>query len=160
MNKSIRTYFYLVLWIVVLLGVGSLEGSMTADNIGTWYAQLNRSPLTPPDYVFGIAWSILYVLIAISGWIIWNLHPEHATKNIKRLFVTQLILNWSWTPLFFAMHKVSLALLCIIILVWFTAALILRAYPKLKLVSYLLLPYLVWIIFATYLNFYIWVYNL
>lgn len=160
MNRDFKTYIYLGLWVGTLLAVGYLERIITSDNIGAWYAGLNRSPLTPPDHVFGIVWSILYVLIAISGWMIWNLQSDLVSAGLKRLFVAQLVLNWSWTPLFFAMHKVYLALLCIIILVWCVAALILRAYPKLKMVSYLLLPYLIWIVFATYLNFYIWVYNL
>lgn len=159
MQKNIKNYMWLLVWVIGLLAVGALQGTMTGNDIPTWYAGLQRSPLTPPDYVFGIAWSILYGLIAVCGWIIWNLHGDLADNSIKRLFIVQLIVNWSWTPLFFGMHQVHWALVCILLLDVIVIAIVVRTFKKLKIVAILLAPYLIWILFATYLNYYIWMHN-
>jgi len=72
MNQSRIKYLRLIIWILSLMLIGSLIGALTKGGVSGWYADINRSPLTPPNYVFGIAWSILYAMIATSGWIIWE----------------------------------------------------------------------------------------
>ncbi len=154
-----QRFYSLIVWIVALILIGSIIGSLTKYSLGNWYIYLNKSPLTPPNFVFGIAWSILYALIGICGWIIWNERKSSYTNSLKQLFIIQLLLNWSWTPIFFTYKNISLGLICIISLAILVATIMMLAYKKLKSVSLLMLPYFVWLVFATYLNSYIWVNN-
>ena len=128
-------------------------------NATTWYLTLNRSQLTPPNYIFSIVWSFLYCLLAISGWLIWQSKPFVNLPLLKKLFIAQLILNWSWTPLFFTYHLIDLALICLALIVILVVILIIKSYKNLIAVSLMLGPYLLWLLLASYLNFYIWQYN-
>lgn len=160
MKLSYRNrYLTLFTWILALVAIGSFIGSLTIDEISTWYNTLNRSPLTPPNYVFPVVWNILYSIIGVCGWIIWRNKTLPVLNTIKTLYVTQLILNWSWTPLFFYFHLILTSLLILISMVIIVGMIILLAYPKIKTVSLLMIPYLLWILIATYLNLYIWLYN-
>ena len=155
MKQHMRHYGRLCIWIVALLGIGAGIGYLTQDSINTWYPTLHRSPLTPPDITFSIVWSILYTMIAIAGWTIWQHHKKNMTR-IKQLFVLQLLLNWSWSPLFFHFHLIGSSLLCII-LIWLTLlALLTQSFSRIRSVFWLLLPYFLWVSFAAYLNAYIW----
>lgn len=154
-----KKYVSLMIWIISLLLVGYILGQLTKISVDVWYMTLNRSPLTPPNYTFGIAWSILYVMIAISGWLIWQSDCFPELNLIKRVYVSQLFLNWSWTPLFFTYHLTGLALMFISLIIICVAFLILKSYAKLKSTALLLTPYFIWLLFAAYLNFYIWQYN-
>jgi len=159
MRTEKKNYVLLIIWVILLMLIGSGIGFLTKPSVDTWYLTLNRSSLTPPSYVFGTAWSILYAMIAISGWFIWESKSFSQLKLIKILYVLQLVLNWSWTPLFFSYHYTSLALFCIALILVLTIAIIIKAYKQLIQVSFLLLPYITWLLFAGYLNFYIWQYN-
>lgn len=151
-----KNHLSLIIWTLGLIAIGGIIGSLTKPEINTWYSTLNRSPLTPPNYVFPVAWTILYGIIGACGWFIWRelLFPKLTT--IKTLYVTQLILNWSWTPLFFHYHLTGLSLIVLGLMDILVCALICIAYRKMRAVSLLMIPYLSWILFATYLNFYIW----
>jgi tryptophan-rich sensory protein len=154
-----KTHLSLILWIVALITIGGIIGSLTKPEIITWYSTLHRSTLTPPNYVFPIAWTILYGIIGASGWLIWRASSFPKLSIIKTLYVAQLILNWSWTPLFFHYHLTGLSLVVLGTMDILVFALICLAYRKMKAVSLLMIPYLLWILFASYLNFYIWQYN-
>jgi tryptophan-rich sensory protein len=149
----------LLIWIITIIAIGSVIGSLTKPEISTWYSTLHRSNLTPPNYVFPIAWTILYGIIGACGWLIWHASAFPKLSIIKTLYVTQLILNWSWTPLFFGLHLTGLSLVVLGTMDILVFSLICLAYRKMKAVSLLMIPYLSWILFATYLNFYIWRYN-
>ena len=154
-----KSHILLIIWITALIFIGSSIGSLTKSSINSWYLTLDRSPFSPPNYLFGIAWTILYSMIATSGWLIWRSGPFSKLKLIKMLYTIQLLLNWSWTPLFFTYHLTGSALVCLLLIVTFVASLIILSYKKLYSVSLLLIPYLLWSLFAAYLNFYIWLYN-
>lgn len=156
MNVEDKKYFSLIIWIVLLLAIGGVIGSLTKPEISTWYGTLNRSPLTPPNYVFPIAWTVLYGIIGACGWLIWRPQASPKLSIIKTLYLTQLILNWSWTPLFFGFHLTGLSLVVLIAMDILVCVLIWLACRKIKAVSLLIIPYLLWILFASYLNFYIW----
>lgn len=153
-----KRYLSLLLWVISLISVGALIGNLTQAGVDTWYLGLNRSPLTPPNYVFGIVWTILYAIIGISGWSIWGASTANLS-SIKVVYITQLLLNWSWTPLFFLYQLPGYALICLILMLTMVFAIIFMAYPRIKAVSYLFLPYFLWLMFATYLNTYIYLYN-
>ena len=157
-NKS-KSKLSLIIWIVALIVIGGVIGSLTKPEISTWYSTLNRSILTPPNYVFPVAWTILYGIIGACGWLIWRASAFPKLSIIKTLYVTQLILNWSWTPLFFHYHLTGLSLVVLGLMDILVGTIIWLAYRKMKAVSLLMVPYLSWILFASYLNFYIWQYN-
>lgn len=101
MNAENKNYLSLLIWIAALIAIGGIIGSLTKPEISTWYSSLNRARLTPTNYVFPVAWTILYGIIGASGWLIWRASSFLKLSVIKTLYVAQLILNWSWTPLFF-----------------------------------------------------------
>lgn len=153
MHTQHKNTLSLSLWIILLLGVSSIMGWLTNSGTDSWYAELTRSPLTPPGYVFGIVWPILYVMIAISGWSLWK---NKASSRMKGLFIAQLLLNWAWTPLFFHFHYVGLSVLCISLLTASVLSLIAACLYKNRFAGYFLIPYGLWLCFATYLNSTIW----
>lgn len=159
MNKVYKSYLSLIVWIAALILIGSSIGLLTKSEINTWYSTLNRSQLTPPNYLFPIAWTSLYTLIAICGWLIWRASSFPKLRLIKILYVSQLILNWSWTPLFFHYHLTGLSLVVLGTMDILVGAVIWLSYARIRTVSFLMIPYLLWILFASYLNFYIWQYN-
>ena len=151
-----KNYLYLLIWILGLIAIASVIGYLTKPEISAWYSTLNRAPMTPPNYVFPVAWTILYGIIGACGQAIWS---EQSLEFIKTLYVTQLILNWSWTPLFFHYHLTGIALVVLGVMNILVGVLICFTYSKIRTVSLLMIPYLLWILFANYLNFYIWWYN-
>jgi len=159
MNAENKSYFFLLLWSVTLILIGSIIGSLTKPEISTWYSVLNRSQLTPPNYVFSVAWTILYGIVGVCGWLIWRTPSFSGLRLIKNLYVMQLILNWSWTPLFFRYHLTGFALVGLMVMDIAVSMIIYLGYGKVRSASLLMIPYLLWILFASYLNFYIWQYN-
>ncbi len=159
MKLERKNYLSLIIWIASLMLIGSSIGAITKSSVDTWYATLLRSPLTPPNYLFGIVWSILYAMIATSGWIIWNSNTFPGLRLIKTLYIVQLLLNWSWTPLFFSYHLIGPALICLSLIIILVGLLAINCYNKINKVGLLLIPYLLWSLFALYLNFYIFQYN-
>ena len=118
-----------------------------------WYNKLNKSKLTPPKYLFGIVWPILYLLLAI--FFIFS----YRNKEYKSLifFVIQLVLNLSWTTFFFRLKMLKTSLILIVSIIILSILSII--YLKKKKISYLLIPYIIWLILACYLNLYIVVNN-
>lgn len=118
-----------------------------------WYQTLNKPFLTPPAVVFPIAWSILYLLITIS--FILYIKKSLSLKDIipLSLFFSGLILNFLWTPIFFKLHDMKLALMIIVMIIFLLIPNIILFYKKDKLSGLLLIPYLIWLLFAFYLNY-------
>jgi tryptophan-rich sensory protein len=125
---------------------------------GDWYASLAKPDWTPPTWVFGPAWTILYVMMALAAWRLWR--RRHARPRESRralaLFAVQLALNLAWTPVFFGMQRPDLALLVIVLLWAAIAATIVAAWRACRTAAALLVPYLAWVTFATALNMAIW----
>lgn len=123
---------------------------------GEWYLSINKAPWTPPNFVFPIVWSGLYICIALAGWQIF--FSEYV--SLKALWLIQLLLNGLWSWLFFGQHWVSAALIDIIFIDILVINLILKTNrANLKLASVLLLPYIAWLLLATSLNTYIMLAN-
>jgi translocator protein len=159
MKNTKNNYLSLSCWIFTIVLAGSTIGRFIKSDISGWYSFLNKSPLTPPSYIFGIAWSILYAIIAISGWEIWQSNYFKNLRLLKILYVIQLIFNWGWTPAFFMYHLIETALILLIAITCITSLIIFKAYKNLNLTPILLMPYFGWLLFATYLNLYIWLFN-
>lgn len=121
---------------------------------GTWYAQLHKPGWTPPDSVFAPVWTVLYVLIGVSGWMAWRRVGWFSLA--LALWLAQLALNAAWSWLFFGLHEPGLALVEIVALLLTIASLILVVKRISFIAAALLAPYFVWVAFATALNFALW----
>lgn len=144
---------------LITLGLGSLSGLLFMDDFQTWYEQLNKPIFTPPNWLFGPAWSILYVLMGGSLAIIWQITVVSRYPIIKKfakrgivIFILHFILNLAWTPIFFGLHMPQFALIIILAILAMIIILI-RHFIRLDRVSaFLLIPYLLWVTYATALN--------
>ena len=134
--------------------MGVSAGGFTVSATTRWYHTLATPPGTPPDWLFAPVWTVLYVLMGVSAWLVWreqDVAPGR-TFSALRLWGWQLLANAAWTPAFFGLHSPTLGLAVIVtllILVALTMLLFRRVSPT--AVS-LLAPYLVWVGYATYLN--------
>ncbi|QQG41152.1 MAG: tryptophan-rich sensory protein [Candidatus Woesebacteria bacterium] len=126
----------------------------------SWYNTLNKPFFTPPSWLFGPAWTILYILIGVSAYLIWKKgFKNNQVKEAFKIFTIQLILNLLWSPIFFGAKQIFLALIVIVIM-WIFIFKTIKAFAKIdKTASYLLYPYLAWVSFATVLNFFVWMLN-
>lgn len=149
----------LLIWILIFVLVGSLMGQLTAANMNQWYPGLHKSMLTPPDIVFSIVWTILYIVLAIVGWSLWMDRHKETSMYLLSLFSIQMLLNWAWTPLFFAFHWIGWALLDLTAMVLLCLLMIIQSMRELPFTAWLLTPYFVWLCFALYLNAVIWLLN-
>ena len=143
-NKSI-----LILLIPLTLIVGSFASANTGTDI--WYQGLIKSDLNPPGYVFGIVWPILYLLMGITAW--------RTFKIIKNLFYVQLFLNAIWSWLFFSFQFPLISLIDIWLLIYLNIKIILNVLKIDKLAGLLYTPYILWLLFASYLNLFIVINN-
>jgi len=122
-----------------------------------WYQNLNKSPLTPPNWVFPVVWSVLYMTIAVSG--VMYFTSGKTSTIATTFFITQLVLNLSWSPAFFKYRRIGLSL-AICGLMWIFILLTIIQFKQVSpITGYLLLPYLAWVSLAFYLNGYIWIKN-
>jgi len=123
-----------------------------------WYRQLKKSPLTPPSWIFPIVWPILYILIIISG-VIYVKNGGSLTSTGFGYYMISWILNLSWSPIYFTYKMTGISFIVILLMVVFIYLTINAFYTTSKLASYLLIPYLLWVSFASYLNGYIYFMN-
>lgn len=141
--------------IVLCFAVGLLSSYVQASAIEEWYPTLVKSPVNPPNMAFPIAWSIIYLLVGLSiGFML-----VRGDMSVVRLWILQLVVNFLWSVLFFAMRNPLLGLIDILILDVLVFTYIVYAAGRRKLSAWLFAPYFVWILFATYLNGYIYLHN-
>ena len=145
------------LWIAFLLLVSAILGNLSKSEVDSWYYTLERSKLTPPSITFAIVWPILYILIALSGFFLWSTPSTQNLLGAKIGYIAQLVFNWSWTPLFFLYHQIGYALFCLILTLLTTLFVVACAWNRQRVSAALLIPYVVWLIFALYLNAYIYI---
>jgi benzodiazapine receptor len=153
MNKSIK----LILCILLPLLVGGVSGYFTSQSIPNWYLYLNKPSFNPPNYLFGPVWALLYILMGISFYLVIN--KPNVNWLLVGVFITQLILNFFWSFIFFNAHNLGLALVEIIILWASILAMIILFYKTNKWAAILNIPYLLWVSFATLLNYSIYSLN-
>lgn len=148
-----RSIVRLILCIALCLGVGATGAFFTAKGIPTWYAGLAKPAWTPPNVVFPIVWNTLYVMMGVAVFLLWDRTPpgEARTRAIT-LFFVQLALNAAWSPVFFTLHWVWVALGIIAALAIAILLAIRAAWPVNRWAAVLLLPYLAWVLYASTLN--------
>lgn len=143
-----------VFTIPAIVGIGFLIGQLSNSGYGNqWFDALTKPAAMPPGWVFGAAWSFLYVLLGVALALVWAARPSSARSTGLRLFFAQLALNFAWSPVFFAWHQVGSALGMILAMLALSAGAA-AAFAKVRPVAaMLMLPYLGWLAFASYLNF-------
>ena len=134
-----------IIFVLITLIVGSLASSSTGTD--PWYQSLTKSELNPPGYVFGIVWPILYLLMGITAW--------RTFYTIKNLFYIQLFFNAIWSWLFFSFHLPVISLVDIWILIFINIKILFMILKQDKIAAFLYTPYIVWLLFASYLNLFI-----
>lgn len=126
---------------------------------GEWYQSLIKPDWTPPGWLFGPVWSLLYAMIAVSGWLVWRAAGWSGARLALTVFLGHLLLNALWSWLFFGLQRPDLALIDIVLLEATILWLVVLFWPVSWLAGALLLPYLAWVAFATALNGAIWQLN-
>lgn len=140
-------YVSLILFLVLVLGGGLGLGFLTAP--GEWYAGLAKPSFNPPAWLFAPVWTVLYLLIAVAAWRVWR--RDRGGWPMK-LWWAQLVLNFLWTPIFFAAHQIGLALVVILLLLATILAFIATAWWRDRVAGWLFMPYAAWAAFASVLN--------
>ena len=145
------TAIKLLISLLICFGAAALGGGVT-DSHSEWYINLNKPSFNPPGWVFGPVWSLLYTFMAITLWKIWSLPPSSERKVALAWFFIQLVLNTLWSFLFFYFHWPLGAFIDILVL-WFAILMtIIKFYKLVPWTIWLLVPYILWVSFATFLN--------
>ena len=142
----------LVIAITLPLAAGAIAGFFTSGSVQGWYSSLVKPTFNPPNWVFGPVWTILYVLMGISFYLIWTQPVSKKRNSGIFVFWVQLTLNFAWSFLFFYFHQTGLALIEIIILWLLIVTMIIRFYQIKAIAAFINIPYLIWVSFATVLN--------
>jgi translocator protein len=157
--KQKQLWISLIVFILLCFIVEIVGSFWTRETVSSWYPTLLKPSWTPPDWLFAPVWSCLYIMIAVSGWLIYRAEFSHRRSVALIFFISQLALNFIWSFLFFSLRSPTLGLIDIVLLCSLISLTIIKAWPVSPLASLLLIPYLVWVIYATSLNAGIWLLN-
>ncbi|CAN5721529.1 tryptophan-rich sensory protein [soil metagenome] len=154
----LRSVFVLAGFLLVCFAVAAIGALATVPAIPTWYAGIQKPSFNPPNWIFGPVWSVLYATMAVAAWLVWRATsvatPQR--RNALAAFFVQLALNGAWTPIFFHFHQLGWSL-AVIAALWLAILVTLLLFWKIRrLAGILLIPYIVWVSFATALNAAIW----
>ena len=153
LNNIIKSKtFILIGWIAFFELISAAIGLSTRFGMYPWYSNLNKSSLTPPGYVFSIVWPLLYCSLAILGYLLYRKRKNSVIDKLFKLYWVQMILNWLWSPIFFNLHLTGIALFILMLIVTINSYIILKLIKLNSRDWYIILPYLLWVCFATYLN--------
>jgi len=155
-KKNILSLF---VFILVCFAAGAFGSIFTASSVGSWYQELQKPAFQPPSFVFAPVWTLLYIFMAISGWLAWNKRKQKRGKILVILFFVQLLLNALWSLLFFGLHLMGVAFAEILVLTVLVGAYIACSWRISKAASLLFVPYWLWLLFASYLNLSLWIIN-
>ena len=150
MKRLLTSLFFVILCLVV----GYISGLMQAASLETWYPFITKSPITPPAAVFPVVWTILYILMGIVAGILWSRNSIYS-RLLFTLFFAQLLFNLLWTFCFFYMQSPLLGFVVIMVLDMLALMYIAGCFVVSKLCGWLTMPYILWLLLATYLNGYI-----
>lgn len=147
-------------WIctVGIVVLGFLSG-LLSGNPGSYYYSLELPPFAPPSWIFGPMWTLLYILMGISLYLLLTLKNKRIKQKLISLFVVQFICNFLWSALFFNLKNIFIAALDISLLVIVLSILLYQLWLHYRLVMWLMIPYYLWVLFATVLNYSIYFFN-
>ena len=141
-------------FVVISFVVGYLSRVLQGTSMETWYPGLVKSSLTPPGYIFSLVWGVLYLLMGISAGIVWSARTVYSWV-LTVLFAVQLLLNLAWSFAFFWMRSPVAGIVVLALLLACVAFYVIGCYNQSRVAAYLNIPYLMWLVFALYLNSYI-----
>jgi tryptophan-rich sensory protein len=148
-----RQVLVLLGFLFVTFTVTAISGASTGSAVRAWYLTITKPAWNPPIWIFGPVWTALYAMMAVAAWLVWR---RAGWGSALVWFAGQLALNAAWSPLFFGLHRIDLALVDIVLL-WGAIVATTIAFGKVTPVAgWLFVPYLAWVSFATMLNFTIW----
>jgi benzodiazapine receptor len=151
--KIENQWLMLVGFVVASFAAAALGGVVTGGSVRDWYPTLVKPAWNPPSWIFGPVWTVLYLAMAVAAWLVWR---RVGWGGALVWFAVQLALNATWSPVFFGMHRIGLALVNIVLL-WLAIAGTTVAFWRVTPVAgWLFVPYLAWVSFATVLNFTLW----
>jgi benzodiazapine receptor len=145
----------LAIALAAVIAVGAAGGFLTGLGVGDWYPTLRKPSWTPPPWVFGPAWTALYLAMALAAWLVWRKLPFRGGLPLA-LFAVQLLLNGAWSGIFFGLRRPDLAFGEIVILWLAIGATAWSFFRVSKVAGWLLVPYLAWVTFAAALNLAVW----
>lgn len=146
----------LAVFLVAVFLTASLGALLTAPSVPGWYNTLEKPSWTPPNYLFGPVWTILYIFIAIAGWLAWRKSGPDIDVLTFGLYLFQLVLNTLWSGFFFALQNPGLAFLEIVVLWLVILGTLVRFTALSRTAALLFVPYLIWVTYALALNLAIW----
>lgn len=157
---KLNNFFKLVITIIVSQLAGVIGSVFTVSSIPNWYAVLQKPSFSPPNWIFGPVWVTLYLLMGVAAFLVWRHGFER--REVRRalaIFGGQLVLNTLWSIIFFGLRNPFWAFVEIIVL-WLAILVMIFAFYKIsRPAAYLLLQYILWVSFAGYLNYSIWILN-
>jgi len=146
-----------ILFILATYSASAIGGFATITFKEPWYSLLIKPSFNPPDWIFAPVWTTLYLMMTIAIWSFW--HSKNRDMNTVYIYIIHLIFNTTWSIVFFVFHKITLALIVLVILILLIIILIVR-FKRFNLLSYyLMIPYLLWCLFALVLNIYLIILN-
>ena len=151
-----RSWVVLAAFLGGVFALSAVGGFITAKSVGAWYHSLARPSFNPPDWIFAPVWTVLYITIAVAGWLVWRRSGFGRARDAFVIYALQLACNLTWTVLFFGLHAIGGALIEIVILL---AVIVLNAYAFYRIIpvaGLLYVPYALWVGFATILNASFW----
>lgn len=158
MKINLKKTSLLLFCLIIPLLTGYIGSLATVKNIPVWYSGLNKPFFSPPNWIFAPVWTALYIMMGISFFLIIQKQKPLFSKPVK-IFLLHLIVNALWSIVFFGMKNPGLAYIVIAVL-WYMIFYLVKVFYKIdKKASYLLLPYLAWVTFASFLNLSVWYLN-
>ena len=157
---KISSFLKLIITIVICELAGGVGSLFTMSAIPAWYVTLAKPVLNPPSWIFGPVWTTLYLLMGVAAFLVWNKGSDR--KDVRKalyVFLLQLVLNAAWSIIFFGLHSPLWAFVDIIAM-WLAVVWTMTLFYKIsKPAMWLLVPYILWVSFAAYLNYSIWMLN-
>ncbi len=158
----LKNFKSLILILTVTYLSSAIAGYVTRLNIDPWYQSLNKLSFSPPNWIFGPVWTILYALMSIAIWVVYEKTKStdlNFSKKILKIYFYHLIINFTWSFVFFYYHLIFAAFINIIFLIVAIGILMVLYFPKSKISFVLMIPYFVWVMFAAILNFGLYLIN-
>ena len=156
MTTTTRNILALAIFLLVVYAVSGLGALATGPAVTGWYSTIKKPNWTPPSWLFGPVWTLLYTLMAVAAWLVWRCRDNPRRASALWAFGLQLALNAVWSPLFFGLHRIDLGLIDIAAL-WLAILLTIFLFFRLRpAAGWLLVPYLLWCSYAAALNFALW----
>lgn len=153
----VQSILMLFLFLAVVFGCAAAGGYVTSQSVNTWYVDIAKPEITPEAWVFPIVWNVLFFLMGLAGWLVWRSAGSlNAAGAALSVFILQLMLNFTWSIVFFGLHALGLAVVANIVLDGAIALTICLFWGHSRISAFLLAPYFFWSLFATWLTVAIW----